>query len=51
MFRTWTRMLELLKHGLLVVEPVITHEMPLHKAEEALALLESGKGGKVILVP
>ena len=51
MFRTWTRMLELLTHGLLVVEPVITHEMPLHQAEEALALLEAGKGGKVILVP
>ena len=51
MFRTWTRMLELLTCGLLVVEPVITHEMPLEQAEEALALLEAGKGGKVILVP
>lgn len=50
MFRTWTRMLELLTCGLLIVEPVITHEMPLEQAEEALALLEAGKGGKVILV-
>ncbi len=51
MFRTWTRMLDLLACGLLSVEPVITHEMPLEQAEEALALLEAGKGGKVILVP
>lgn len=51
MFRTWTRMLRLLECGLLSVEPVVTHEMPLEGYAEGLALLEAGKGGKVILVP
>jgi threonine 3-dehydrogenase len=51
MFRTWTRMQELLASGLLNVEAVATHEMPLSKAGEALALLEASTGGKVILVP
>jgi threonine 3-dehydrogenase len=51
MFRTWTRMQELLASGLLNVEAVATHEMPLSKAGEALALLEAGTGGKVILYP
>ena len=51
MFRTWTRMQELLSSGLLNVDPVATHEMPLSQAGEALALLEAGAGGKVILVP
>ncbi|HYL81167.1 MAG TPA: zinc-binding dehydrogenase, partial [Candidatus Acidoferrum sp.] len=51
MFRTWTRMLQLLASGLLLVEPVVTHEMPLESCAEGLALLEAGKGGKVILVP
>jgi threonine 3-dehydrogenase len=51
MFRTWTRMQELLASGLLNVDPVATHEMPLSEAAEGLALLERGEGGKVILVP
>ncbi len=51
MFRTWTRMLELLASGRLDVEPVLTHEMPLEKCADGLALLESGQGGKVILRP
>jgi threonine 3-dehydrogenase len=51
MFRTWTRMQELLSSGLLNVDPVATHEMPLSDAAEGLALLERGDGGKVILVP
>lgn len=51
MFRTWTRMRQLLASGLLNVDPVITHEMPLEGYAEGLALLAAGKGGKVILVP
>jgi threonine 3-dehydrogenase len=51
MFRTWTRMEQLLASGLLNVDPVVTHEMPLERYGEALALLEAGEGGKVILVP
>jgi threonine 3-dehydrogenase len=51
LFRTWTRMMELLASRLLNVDPVVTHEMPLENYAEGLALLEAGKGGKVILVP
>ena len=51
MFRTWTRMLQLLASGLLNVDLVVTHEMPLEDCEEGLALLEAGQGAKVILVP
>ncbi len=51
MFRTWTRMQQLLERGLLNVDPIVTHEMPLEQYEEGLALLEAGEGGKVILVP
>lgn len=51
MFRTWTRMLKLLASGLLNVDPVVTHEMPLDDYEKGLAILEAGQGGKVILVP
>ncbi len=51
MYRTWTRMEQLLTSGLLNVDPVVTHRMPLEDCEEGLALLEAGKGGKVILVP
>jgi threonine 3-dehydrogenase len=51
MFRTWTRMLQLLASGLLDVRPVATHEMPLERYQEGLSLLEAGQGGKVILVP
>ncbi len=51
MFRTWTRMQQLLASGLLNVAPVVTHEMPLTDYAAGLALLEGGEGGKVILVP
>ena len=51
MFRTWTRMLQLLASGLLNVDLVVTHEMPLEDCEKGLALLEAGQGAKVILVP
>jgi threonine 3-dehydrogenase len=51
MFGTWTRMERMLERGLLRVEPVVTHEMPLERFAEAFELLEAGDGGKVILVP
>jgi threonine 3-dehydrogenase len=51
MFRTWTRMQQFLASGLLNVDPVVTHEMPLADGPAGLALLEAGGGGKVILLP
>lgn len=51
MFATWTKMEQMLERGLLRVDPVITHEMPLERWAEAFQLLEDGQGGKVILNP
>ncbi len=51
MFATWTKMEHMLERGLLRVEPVVTHEMPLERFAEAFELLEAGDGGKVILTP
>jgi threonine 3-dehydrogenase len=51
MFATWTKMEQMLERGLLRVDPVITHEMPLERWAEAFQLLEDGQGGKVILTP
>jgi threonine 3-dehydrogenase len=51
MFATWSRMERMLEQGLLRIEPVLTHELPLERFAEGFALLEAGQGGKVILVP
>jgi threonine 3-dehydrogenase len=51
MFATWSKMEHMLERGLLRVEPVITHELPLERFAESFKLLEEGKGGKVILTP
>ena len=51
MFRTWKRMKQLLAGGVLHLHPIATHEMPLEDYAERLALLETGKGSKVILIP
>ena len=51
MFATWTRMEHMLERGMLRVDPVITHVMPLERWAEAFRLLEEGQGGKVILTP
>lgn len=51
MYSTWTHMENMLSSGKLIVDPVVTHEMPLADCAKGMALLEEGKGGKVILVP
>ncbi len=51
MFRTWTKMEQMLVRGRLAIEPVFTHELPLEQVEEGFRLLEAGKGSKVILTP
>ncbi|MBI3998533.1 MAG: L-threonine 3-dehydrogenase [Armatimonadetes bacterium] len=48
LWQTWEQMTALLRRGL-DVAPVITHRFPLERFAEALALLESGQAGKVIL--
>lgn len=51
MYATWTHMENMLSSGRLTVDPVVTHEMPLAECAEAMALLDAGKGGKIILLP
>jgi threonine 3-dehydrogenase len=51
MFETWYQMENLLASGRLDIRPAITHVMPMERFNEAVGLLESGKAGKVVLVP
>lgn len=51
MFETWTLMSNLLDKGLLNIEPVISHVLPLEEFEKGFDLSVKGIGGKVILVP
>lgn len=51
LFETWYQMDNLLRSGRLDIRPAITHVMPMAKFEEAIALLQSGQAGKVVLVP
>ncbi|HKQ56497.1 MAG TPA: L-threonine 3-dehydrogenase [Candidatus Eisenbacteria bacterium] len=51
MYETWYQMDNLLGSGRLDIRPAITHVMPMQDFEAAIALLRSGKAGKVVLVP
>ncbi|HEY2955203.1 MAG TPA: L-threonine 3-dehydrogenase [Candidatus Eisenbacteria bacterium] len=51
MYQTWYQMDNLLASGRLDIRPAITHVMPMQQFDEAIALLRSGKAGKVVLVP
>jgi threonine 3-dehydrogenase len=49
MYDTWHQMRRYLTAGLLDPTPVITHQFPLAKIDEALAAIRSGDAGKIIL--
>ena len=49
MYDTWHQMRRYLTAGLLDPRPVITHQFPLAKIDEALAAIRSGDAGKIIL--
>jgi len=49
MYETWHQMRRYLTTGLLDPRPVITHQFPLAKIDEALAAIRSGDAGKIIL--
>ena len=51
MFRTWTKMENMLDKGLLNIDPIISHVKPLSEFEEAFDLIKTRKGCKVILDP
>lgn len=48
LWETWDRMAELLKTGLLNLEPVITHSMHYTEFQQAMELMKAGKAGKVV---
>lgn len=50
-FRTWQQTTALLATGLVDPSPVITHRFPMERFEEAFAAMESGRSGKVIMLP
>ncbi len=48
---SWERTIGLISAGLLPLEKVISHTLPLEKWEEAFTLLKSRQAAKVILIP
>jgi threonine 3-dehydrogenase len=51
LFKTWTKMENMLENGVLNVDPVITHKLPLEQYKEGFELLEKGRGSKILLIP
>jgi len=51
LYQTWEQMQELLLSGKLDVRPVITHQMGFSEIGTAMELIDTGKCGKVILLP
>ena len=49
MFETWHQMSAFLEAGLIDLDPVITHQLPLDQFEKGLTAMASGDAGKVIL--
>jgi threonine 3-dehydrogenase len=50
-FETWYRTRWLLESGVVDLRPLITHELPLERFEEAFAALEAGEACKIVLHP
>ena len=50
-FETWYRTRWLLESGVVDLRPLITHELPLERYEEAFAALEAGEACKIVLHP
>jgi threonine 3-dehydrogenase len=51
LFTTWETMSNLLASGTVDVTPVITHRFPLEEFEQAFQAMDSGRSGKVLLLP
>lgn len=49
MYDTWIEMRNFLAAGLLDIDPVITHRLPLERFEEGIAAMRSGEAAKVVL--
>lgn len=51
MWETWYQTAAFLERGIIDVEPVITHKLPLTEFGHAMELLGSGQSGKIVLYP
>ena len=51
MYSTWDRVQRLVSRGLVNLKSVVTHQLPLGKAEEGFQLLLKGEASKIILIP
>jgi len=51
MFSTWHKVANFLASGTVDVSPVITHTLRLEEFEQAMELMQSGKCGKIVLMP
>lgn len=51
MYATWERMSKLVQHKRVDLMKVVTHRLPLEKADEGFQLTIEGKAGKVLLIP
>jgi threonine 3-dehydrogenase len=51
LWETWYQMRALLASGAVDLEPLITHEFPLSRWEDAIQTMASGESGKIILYP
>lgn len=49
MYDTWIEMRNFLAAGLLDIEPVITHRLPLERFEEGITAMAAGEAAKVVL--
>ena len=52
LWQTWYQVRSLLRSGLADrLQPLITHQLPLAQLDQGMALIESGRCGKVVLLP
>jgi len=49
MYETWIEMRNFLAAGLLDIDPVITHRLPLERFEEGISAMRAGEAAKVVL--
>ncbi len=50
-YDTWHEVRRLIDAGMLNLDKVITHELPLKDVEKAAEIMESGDSGKIVLIP
>ncbi len=51
MWETWYQMRALLASGAVDLRPIITHEFPLNRWQEAMEIMASGNSGKIVMYP